>query len=143
MVALVGMGPGDPGLLTLRAAAELERADVVVVDRASCHDESLSHCRADVEILDSAEGDPVKLTTRAAKAGKRVVRLFAGDPGLGCGLAAEGGALAKAGIPFEIVPGVSSAVAAPALAGIPVTHRGLASSFATAAFASSNGIVAL
>lgn len=90
------MGPGDPGLLTLRAAAELERADTVIVSRAHCPAEILTHCRADVEIIDTAEGDPVKLAARAAKAGRRVVRLFRGDPGVACSFAAEGGALAKA-----------------------------------------------
>ncbi|MFD0685780.1 bifunctional uroporphyrinogen-III C-methyltransferase/uroporphyrinogen-III synthase [Actinomadura fibrosa] len=125
-VALVGMGPGDPGLLTLRAAAELERADTVVVSRQHCSDEMLSHCRPGAEILDAADGDPVKFAARAAKAGRRVVRLFQGDPGLGCGLAAEGAALAKAGVPFEVVPGVSAVTGVPGYAGIPLTdpkHR--------------------
>jgi uroporphyrinogen III methyltransferase/synthase len=125
-VALVGMGPGDPGLLTLRAVEALGRADAVVVHRALCHDEFLSHCRPDAEILDTAEADPGKLTAKAAKAGKYVVRLFQGDPGLACNLAAEGGALEKAGIPFEIVPGVSAVTGVPGYAGIPLTdarHR--------------------
>ncbi|GAA0223225.1 bifunctional uroporphyrinogen-III C-methyltransferase/uroporphyrinogen-III synthase [Actinomadura nitritigenes] len=125
-VAIVGMGPGDPGLLTLRAAAELERADTVVVSRAYCPAEILAHCRPDVEILDTAEGDPVKLASRAAKAGRRVVRLFHGDPGVVCGLAKEGAALHKAGVPFEVVPGVSAVTGVPGYAGIPLTdpeHR--------------------
>lgn len=125
-VAIVGMGPGDPGLLTLRAAAELENADTVIVSREHCPAEVLAHCRPDAEIVDTAEGDPVKLASRAAKAGRRVVRLFQGDPGLGCGLAAEGGALAKAGVPFEVVPGVSAVTGVPGYAGIPLTdpdHR--------------------
>ncbi|MFD0901526.1 bifunctional uroporphyrinogen-III C-methyltransferase/uroporphyrinogen-III synthase [Actinomadura sediminis] len=123
---MVGMGPGDPGLLTLRAAAELENADTVIVSREHCPAEVLAHCRPDAEIVDTAEGDPVKLAARAAKAGRRVVRLFQGDPGLGCGLAAEGGALAKAGVPFEVVPGVSAVTGVPGYAGIPLTdpdHR--------------------
>lgn len=125
-VAIVGMGPGDPGLLTLRAAAELERADTVVVSRAYCPADILAHCRPDVEILDTAEGDPVKLASRAAKAGRRVVRLFHGDPGVVCGLATEGAALHKAGVPFEVVPGVSAVTGVPGYAGIPLTdpeHR--------------------
>ncbi|QKG22763.1 uroporphyrin-III C/tetrapyrrole methyltransferase [Actinomadura verrucosospora] len=125
-VAIVGMGPGDPGLLTLRAAAELERADTVVVNRAQCPADVLAHCRADVEILDAADGDPVKLASRAAKAGRRVVRLFQGDPGVVCGLAVEGAALHKAGVPFEVVPGVSAVTGVPGYAGIPLTdpeHR--------------------
>ncbi|MFA1549335.1 uroporphyrinogen-III synthase [Actinomadura chokoriensis] len=123
---MVGMGPGDPGLLTLRAAAELERADTVIVSRAHCPAEILGHCRADAEILDTAEGDPVKLAVRAAKAGRRVVRMFAGDPGVACSLAAEGAALHKAGVPFEVVPGVSAVTGVPGYAGIPLTdaeHR--------------------
>ncbi|WP_255218786.1 bifunctional uroporphyrinogen-III C-methyltransferase/uroporphyrinogen-III synthase [Actinomadura formosensis] len=118
---MVGMGPGDPALLTLRAAAELERADTVIVSRAHCPADILACCRPDAEILDTAEGDPVKLAVRAAKAGRRVVRLFRGDPGLACTLAAEGGALAKAGVPFEIVPGVSAVTGVPGYAGIPLT----------------------
>lgn len=66
-VVIIGMGPGDPGLLTLRAAAELERADTVIVNRALCPAEILSHCRPDVEIIDSAAGEPAKLAARAAK----------------------------------------------------------------------------
>ncbi|MGH3240055.1 MAG: SAM-dependent methyltransferase, partial [Spirillospora sp.] len=80
-VVIIGMGPGDPGLLTLRAAAELERADTVVVNRALCPPEILSHCRPDVEIIDSAGGEPAKLAARAAKKGRRVARLLWGDPG--------------------------------------------------------------
>jgi uroporphyrinogen III methyltransferase/synthase len=125
-VALVGMGPGDPGLLTLRAVDALRRADVVVVPRAVCPPEVLAHCRRDAEIIDTAEGDPGKVTVHAAKAGRYVVRLFQGDPGLACDLAGEGEALEKAGIQFEVVPGVSSVTGVPAYAGIPLTdarHR--------------------
>ncbi|MBO2451481.1 uroporphyrinogen-III synthase [Actinomadura barringtoniae] len=127
-VTFVGLGPGDPGLLTLRAAAVLERADVVIVRRDAVHPEFLSHCRTDAEILDSAEGDPPKLAAKAAKAGKRVVRLFQGDPALGCDLSGEAGSLTKAGVPFEVVPGVSALTGVPAYAGIPLTdhkHREL------------------
>ncbi|WP_281273921.1 bifunctional uroporphyrinogen-III C-methyltransferase/uroporphyrinogen-III synthase [Actinomadura pelletieri] len=120
-VAIVGMGPGDPGLLTLRAAAELERADTVIVNRAHCPAEILAHCRSDVEIIDSADGDPVQHARRAAREGRRVVRLLLGDPGLACGLADEGGALAQAGVPFEVVPGVSAVTGVPGYAGIPLT----------------------
>lgn len=120
-VVIIGMGPGDPGLLTLRAAAELERADTVIVNRALCPAEILSHCRPDVEIIDSAAGEPAKLAARAAKGGRRVARLLWGDPGLACGLAAEGSALSKAGVPFEVVPGVSAVTGVPGYAGIPLT----------------------
>ncbi|MFI0405473.1 uroporphyrinogen-III synthase [Actinomadura sp. 3N508] len=123
-VVIVGTGPGDPGLLTLRAAAELERADTVIVSREHCPPEILSHCRGDVEIIDSADGDPVRIAAQAVRAGRRVVRLLQGDPGLACGLAAEGGALAKAGVPFEVVPGVSAVTGVPGYAGIPLTDDG-------------------
>ncbi|WP_051711934.1 uroporphyrinogen-III synthase [Spirillospora albida] len=123
-VVLIGMGPGDPGLLTLRAASELGRADTVVVDRAACPAEILAHCRPDAEILDSASGDAAKLAVKAARAGRRVARLFQGDPGLACAFAAEGGALAKAGVPFEVVPGVSAVTGVPGYAGIPLTDAG-------------------
>ncbi|MFC6879778.1 MULTISPECIES: uroporphyrinogen-III synthase [Actinomadura] len=125
-VVFVGLGPGDPGLLTLRAAAAIGRADTVVVRRDAVHPEFLSHARADAEIVDTAEGDPARQAAKAAKAGRAVVRLFQGDPALGCDLASEAAALAKAGVPFEVVPGVSSITAVPAYAGIPLTdakHR--------------------
>ncbi|MFC0040515.1 uroporphyrinogen-III synthase [Actinomadura rayongensis] len=125
-VALVGMGPGDPGLLTLRAAAELARADVVIADPAAVHPDVRAHARADAEFVDTATGDPAKLAVKAARAGRHVVRLYRGDPGLGCGLAAEAAALRKADVPFEVVPGVSSVTGVPGYAGIPLTdgkHR--------------------
>jgi uroporphyrinogen III methyltransferase / synthase len=121
LVSLVGMGPGDPGLLTLRAVTVLRDAGTVVVDRAHCDAEFLSHCPPDVEILDTAEGDPATLTTAAARRGRPVVRLFQGDPGLACGLAGEAAALTEAGIPFEIVPGISAITGVPGYAGIPLT----------------------
>nr|WP_157407821.1 uroporphyrinogen-III synthase [Actinomadura atramentaria] len=120
------MGPGDPNLLTLRAAAELARADVVIADPAAVHPDVRAHCRPDVEFVDSAAGDPAKLAVKAAKAGHHVVRLFRGDPGLACQLAAEGAALHRAGVPFEVVPGVSALTGVPGYAGIPLTdakHR--------------------
>src|SRR5690606_11783424 len=112
LVSIVGMGPGDPGPLSRRAATGLERADPVAVARAR---------RPGEEIVDEAEGDPVRLAVRAAKDGRRVVRLMSGAPGTGGGLAAEGAALAKAGVPFEVVPGVSSVTGVPGYAGIPLT----------------------
>ena len=137
-VALVGAGPGDPGLLTVRGRRLLRRADVVVYDRlvdtrllelVPAHarlvfagKESGHHSRPQEEIN--------ALLIIEALRGRRVVRLKGGDPFvLGRG-GEEAAALEAAGIRFEIVPGVSSAVAAPAYAGIPVTHRGVASSFA-------------
>ena len=133
-VALVGAGPGDPELLTRRALARLAVADLVLND-ALVPAELLTLApnarrffvgkRAGRHSIDQASINA--LLVRAARRGQRVVRLKCGDPFvLGRG-GEEGAALAAAGIPFEIVPGVSSALAAPALAGIPVTHRGLAS----------------
>ncbi|HEY8480894.1 MAG TPA: bifunctional uroporphyrinogen-III C-methyltransferase/uroporphyrinogen-III synthase [Spirillospora sp.] len=123
---MVGMGPGDPDLLTLRAVAALERADLVIVRRDRCPATILSHCRPDVEVVDAAEGDPVAIAAGAAREGRRVVRLLSGDPGLGRGLTTEGAALAEAGVPFEIVPGVPAVTGVPGYAGIPLTdadHR--------------------
>ena len=137
-VALVGAGPGDPGLMTVRGLALLRRADVVVYDRL-----------VDPRLLDEARPDAIRifagkatgahtlpqgeinaLLVRHAARGRRVVRLKGGDPFVFGRGGEEAEALAAAGIPFEVVPGVSSAVAVPAYAGIPVTHRGTASSFA-------------
>jgi len=137
-VALVGAGPGDPGLMTVRGLALLRRADVIVYDRL-----------VDPRLLDEARPDAVRvfvgkasghhtlaqsqinaLLVRHAARGRRVVRLKGGDPFVFGRGGEEAAALAAAGIAFEIVPGVSSAVAVPAYAGIPVTHRGVASSFA-------------
>ena len=135
-VALVGAGPGDPDLWTQRAVAYLERADLVLydalVDARALRRFTNAQCfcvgkRAGRE---SVRQETIhRLMIRAARAGKRVVRLKGGDPFVFGRGAEEALALAMAGIPFEIVPGVSSAIAAPELAGIPVTHRGAASGF--------------
>lgn len=135
-VSLIGAGPGDPGLLTRLAADRLAQADVVLHD-ALVHAEALrlapgAHCFC----VGKRAGRPSvsqraieRLLIRAARQGKRVVRLKCGDPFvLGRG-GEEALALAGAGVPFEVVPGVSSALAAPALSGIPVTHRGLSTAF--------------
>ena len=136
-VALVGAGPGDPGLLTRRAAERLARADLVLYD-ALVHPEVLRLApRAHCFHVGKRAGRPSvsqraieRLVVSAARRGRRVVRLKCGDPFvLGRG-GEEALALAAAGVPFEVVPGVSSAIAAPALAGIPVTQRGLAAGFA-------------
>jgi uroporphyrinogen III methyltransferase/synthase len=121
LVALVGVGPGDEGLLTLRAAALLAEADLVVA--APWVSERIAHLlRADATVADSAalDQDP-KLLIKAAKAGQLAVRLYSGDPFLFCSAAADAAACAKAKVPFEIVPGVSAATAVPAYAGIPLT----------------------
>ncbi|HZZ83099.1 MAG TPA: uroporphyrinogen-III C-methyltransferase [Anaeromyxobacteraceae bacterium] len=136
-VSLVGAGPGDPELLTLKAARRLAEADLVLYD-ALVSGEVLRHAgRAHCFFVGKRAGalgirqEAIhRMMVDAARLGKRVVRLKCGDPFvLGRG-GEEALALAEAGIPHEVVPGVSSALAAPALAGIPLTHRGLASGFA-------------
>jgi uroporphyrinogen III methyltransferase / synthase len=132
---LVGAGPGDLGLVTLRAKQLIERAEVIVYDYL-CNPEMLQWAsetteliyagkKAGVHTLDQNEINAL-LIERARK-GKQVVRLKGGDPFLFGRGGEEAQALAAAGIPFEVVPGVTSAIAAPAYAGIPVTHRGMTS----------------
>ncbi len=135
-VSLVGAGPGDPDLLTLKAVRRLGQADEVLHDAlidprvlqlatrarrrlvggrvGSCHDQGWIN----------------RLMIDLASDGARVVRLKGGDPFVFGHGGEEARALAKAGVPFDVVPGVSSVMAAPGLAGIPLTHRGLASGFA-------------
>jgi uroporphyrinogen III methyltransferase/synthase len=129
-VAFVGTGPGDPGLLTLRAVDLIAAADVLVLDQLMRADDLARWARPDVELLDAGfgeDGQPLthagraKIVTRAAKAGRRVVRLMDGDPGTFNGLAEEALACRKAGVPFEVVPGVSAVTAVPAYAGVPLT----------------------
>jgi len=137
-VSLVGAGPGDPGLITLAGADALARAEVVVYDRL-VNTRLLDLAPAAAERVFAGKGpsqhtmsqDEINaLLIDRARAGKRVVRLKGGDPFVFGRGGEEAKALARAGILFDIVPGVSSAVAAPAYAGIPVTHRGVASSVA-------------
>jgi uroporphyrin-III C-methyltransferase/precorrin-2 dehydrogenase/sirohydrochlorin ferrochelatase len=136
-VSLVGAGPGDPGLLTRRAAERLAAADVVLYDALVEAEVLRLAPGAHRFFVGKRAGRPSvsqraieRLLVGAARRGKRVVRLKCGDPFvLGRG-GEEALALAAAGVPFEVVPGISSAIAAPALAGIPVTHRGLAAGFA-------------
>ena len=135
-VSLVGAGPGDPDLLTRKAADRLADADLVLydalVDPATL---ALAPIAQRVFVGKRAGRPQVRqefihwLMIRAARAGKKVVRLKGGDPFVFGRGGEEGLALAAAGISFEVVPGVSSATAAAALAGIPVTHRGVASGF--------------
>jgi uroporphyrinogen III methyltransferase/synthase len=137
-VSLVGAGPGDPGLLTLAGRDRLQRADVVVYDRLIAPS-LLDHAPSTAERVFAGKSARNKalsqdeinaLLVQRGKAGRRVVRLKGGDPFVFGRGGEEALALAAAGIPFEVVPGVTAAVAAPAYAGVPVTHRGLASSFA-------------
>jgi len=134
VVSLVGAGPGDPELLTCRAAHRLADADLVLYDGlvpvdvvaiAAGAEQVCVSRRPGVKMLsqDAVNG----MMIEAARAGRRVVRLKAGDPFLLGRGGEEALALAEAGVPFEIVPGLTAAVAAPAAAGIPVTHRGIAS----------------
>ena len=137
LVSLVGAGPGDPELLTLRALRRLREADLVLNDAlvdaallelAPTAQRFFVGKRAGRHSIE--QGEINRLMVRAAHRGQRVVRLKCGDPFvLGRG-GEEAIALEEAGVAYEVVPGVSSAVAAPALAGIPVTHRGVASGFA-------------
>jgi uroporphyrin-III C-methyltransferase/precorrin-2 dehydrogenase/sirohydrochlorin ferrochelatase len=136
-VALVGGGPGDPGLITTRGRQLLAQADVVVVDRLAPR-ALLDELDPDVEVVDVGKTPghhPVsqheinQILIEHASAGRCVVRLKGGDPFvLGRG-GEEVVACREAGVPVEVVPGVTSAVAVPAVVGIPVTHRGLAKQF--------------
>ena len=136
LVSLVGAGPGDPELLTLRAVSRLNAADVVFYD-ALVDRTALRHApRARWAYVGKRAGRPSisqrtieRLMIRRALRGERVVRLKSGDPFVFGRGGEEALALAEAGIPCEVVPGVSTAVAAPGLAGIPVTHRGLSTAF--------------
>jgi uroporphyrin-III C-methyltransferase / precorrin-2 dehydrogenase / sirohydrochlorin ferrochelatase len=131
-VSLVGAGPGDPALLTRKAAARLRSADLVLYD-ALVDERAVAIARRARRFFVGkragrhalSQQEIQALMIRAAKRGRRVVRLKGGDPFLFGRGGEEAQALRAAGIPFDIVPGVTSAVAAPALAGIPVTHRGL------------------
>ncbi|MFG3556082.1 uroporphyrinogen-III C-methyltransferase [Micromonospora sp. NPDC047557] len=133
-VAVVGGGPGPDDLITVRAKALLDAADVVVVDRLAPQG-LLAGLRPDVLVIDAAKvprgpsmaQDAINAALVShAKAGRRVVRLKGGDPYVFGRGHEEMQACAAAGVPVTVVPGVSSALAAPALAGVPVTHRGVA-----------------
>ena len=137
-VALVGGGPGDPALITVRGRRLLAEADLVVVDRLAPR-ALLDSLPGDVEIVDVSKAPHGRGPSQAeinavlvdrARAGKRVVRLKGGDPFVFGRGGEEVLACVTAGVPVEVVPGVSSALAAPAYGGIPVTHRGVASDVA-------------
>src|SRR5216110_2887438 len=130
-VFLVGAGPGDLGLVTLRAKQCIELADAIVYDSLA-NREMLGWARDDAETINAGkragehslgQEEINGLLVTKAREGKTVVRLKGGDPFIFGRGAEEAEALVASGIPFEVVPGISSAIAGPAYAGIPITHR--------------------
>ena len=141
IVYIVGGGPGDPGLMTVKGLECLRRADVVLYDRLAPL-ELLDEVPPHAQLIDvgkepkrhrRSQDEINTLLIEKAREGKTVVRLKGGDPFVFGRGGEECQALAEAGIPYEVIPGVSSAVAVPAYAGIPVTHRGITTSFAVVA----------
>jgi uroporphyrin-III C-methyltransferase / precorrin-2 dehydrogenase / sirohydrochlorin ferrochelatase len=137
-VALIGGGPGDPGLITVLGRRLLAEADVVVADKLAPR-ALLAGLDPDVEIIDAGKAphahnltqDQInELIVARALAGQRVARLKGGDPFVFGRGGEEALACVRAGVPFQVVPGVTSAIAVPAYAGIPVTHRGITQDFA-------------
>lgn len=136
-VYLVGAGPGDPGLVTVRALELIRAAHVLVYDRLA-PGELVQEAPTDAERIFVGKEPGCHVATQeeinallveVGRSGGVVVRLKGGDPFVFGRGGEEAAALAEAGIPYEVVPGISSAVAVPAYAGIPLTHRGVASSF--------------
>lgn len=134
-VWLVGAGPGDPGLITVRGRDLLTKAEVVIYDELA-NRALLGHCPSGCELLYAgkraghhcaSQAEIQALMIRRATEGRRVVRLKGGDPAIFGRLGEEAQALMEAEVPFEIVPGVTAAIAASAMAGVPLTHRAHAS----------------
>lgn len=137
-VYLIGAGPGDPKLLTIKAAETLGAADVIVYDYL-VNPETLCYGRRGVELIyvgkragqaSATQTEINRILVEQARAGKTVARLKGGDPFIFGRGGEEAAALAAAGVAWEVVPGISSGIAAAAYAGIPLTHRGAASSVA-------------
>ncbi len=137
-VYLVGSGPGDPGLFTIKGLRLIQEADAIVYDRLA-PESLLAHAKPGAELIyvgkkpgnpSMAQEEINALLVELGRAGKTVVRLKGGDPYIFGRGGEEALDLIEAGIPFEVVPGVTSGVAAPAYAGIPVTHRGVSTSVA-------------
>ena len=135
-VSVIGAGPGDPELLTVKAARRLESADLVLFDSLidttviALAQQAQRFCvgkRARQRTVNQSTIN--RLMIRGAQRGKQVVRLKSGDPFVFGRGAEEALALKKANVPFEVIPGITTAVAAAGLAGIPVTHRGIVSGF--------------
>lgn len=136
-VYLVGAGPGDPKLITLRGLECIQEADVIAYDRL-VNKELLSHAKDGAELIFCGklpgkhaliQEEIHELLVAKAQEGKLVTRLKGGDPGVFGRVGEEAAVLANEGIEFEIVPGITAGIAAPLYAGIPVTHRDYASSF--------------
>ena len=136
-VILVGGGPGDPDLLTVGGRRALREADVVLYDRLAPL-ASLAETRPDAVLVDvgkiprgsqTPQSDINALLIEHARAGRRVVRFKGGDPFVFGRGSEKWLACAEAGVPVRVIPGVSSAIAGPELAGIPLTHRGLTQNF--------------
>ena len=137
-VYIVGAGPGDPKLLTIRGLECIQQADVILYDRL-VNAELLKHAKADAELIYCGkepgrhgliQDEIHRVLVEQANLGKQVLRLKGGDPFVFGRGAEEAAILRQADIPFEIVPGITAGIAAPAYAGIPVTHRDHAASFA-------------
>lgn len=137
-VYIVGAGPGDPKLLTIRGLECIQQAEVILYDRL-VNVKLLKHAKADAELIYCGkepgrhaliQDEIHRVLVEQAKLGKKVLRLKGGDPFVFGRGAEEAAILRNAGIPFEIVPGITAGIAAPAYAGIPVTHRDHSASFA-------------